>query len=103
MKNQGKIEELLADLLRSNDRLTEGQIKLVEGQAKLVEGQMDTNKKMDQLIDIVGKNFVQIDDNFKVIVRQLERMNDNIDRAIALEEKVKTLEERLSRVENKVL
>lgn len=89
MKKGRRIEELLADLLRSNDRLT--------------EGQMETNKKMDQLIDIVGNNFVQIDDNFKVMVRQLERMNDNIDRAIALEEKVKTLEERLSRVENKIL
>jgi len=62
VKSKGKTEKLLANLLKSNDSLTEGQLKLVEGQIeankkmsndsltegqlKLVEGQIEANKKM---------------------------------------------------------
>ena len=80
MKNQRSIEELLADMLRKQDRheellkaLVEGQSKIVdvqtsmmEAQIKLVESQTQTNERLDslnnrfeRLIEVLSNNWFQ--------------------------------------------
>lgn len=96
MKNESRIEELLAELLRSSDK-----------QGEQLSSLNDTVSQGFQMIgENLNKNFTQIDENFKLISQQFALMNEKLDQAIALNEKVKTFEkrmhefeERLSRVE----
>ncbi|WPP49287.1 hypothetical protein [Catalinimonas niigatensis] len=88
MKNQSKIEELLADLLKSNDR-QEGRLTNVENG---IEG----------LRKDMNNNFTHLDMNFKMMLKLFEQMNEKFDKVIDFESKFKQLEERVKSLENRV-
>jgi hypothetical protein len=70
MKNESKIEELLAELLRSSDRQGE---------------QLDTlNNTVNQGFQMIGenlnRNFTQIDENFRLISQQIEERLSRVEK-----------------------
>jgi ubiquinone biosynthesis protein UbiJ len=93
MKNEKRIEELLADLLRSSDRQEE-QLKGLT---------TEVNQGFQMLDESLNRNFTQIDENFRLITKQFELMNEKFDKVIALDEKVKEIDKRLKALENKIL
>lgn len=96
MKNERSIEELLADMLRKQDRqeallgaLVEGQSKIVdvqtsmmETQIKMAESQIQTNEQLaslnhrfERLIEVLSNNWFQriiaLEDDMEAIKRKV--------------------------------
>ncbi len=95
MKNERSIEELLADMLRKQDRqeellsalvkgqgklvegqtqLVEGQSKLVEGQIKLIESQLQTNQRIDHLENTMRVGFERVNERVDSITDRFDQL-----------------------------
>ncbi len=114
MKNQRSIEELLADMLRKQDRheellsalvggqtkLVEGQAKLVEGQIKLIEAQLLTNQRIDHLENTMRVGFERVNERVDTITDRFDQLmtilaGNWFKRIIALEDDMEAVKRKM--------
>jgi hypothetical protein len=81
MKNQRSIEELLAEMLRKQDRheellsaLVRGQSELVEGQLRLIESQLQTNQRIDHLENTMKVGFERVNERVDGITDRFDQL-----------------------------
>ena len=103
MKNERSIEELLADMLRKQDRQEELLKALVEGQSKIVEVQskmMDTQSKMVDTHAKMVEAHLQTNERLNSLTRLFDQLindlSDNWSKPIL------TLEEEMEAVKRKI-
>ena len=110
MKNERSIEELLADMLRKQDRqeallgaLVEGQSKIVDVQEKRLEAQssmMDTQSRMMETQSKMAEAQLQTNERLEGLNNRFERLinvlsNNWFQRIITLEDEMKAVKRKL--------
>lgn len=114
MKNERSVEELLADMLRKQDRqeellsalvkgqseLVEGQSKLVEGQLRLIESQLQTNQRIDRLENTMKVGFERVNERVDSITDRFDQLmtiltGNWFQRIIALEDDMEAVKRRV--------
>ena len=117
MKNERSIEELLADMLRKQDRqeallgaLVEGQSRIVDVQSKMLDAQermmdmqekmMDTQERMMGTQVKMAESIVQTNERLDSLNNRFERLievlsNNWFQRIIALEDEVEEIKRKV--------
>lgn len=95
MKEQGRIEELLAESLHRQD-------KMLEVLGTLVDTQRQTNLQVERTNDFLNKLLIRVEKveenqmeakrDFKVITQSVGQLNEQIGQLLRLEERVAALE-----------
>ena len=103
MKNERSIEELLADMLRKQDRqeallgaLVEGQSRIVDVQSKMLDMQekmMDTQVKMAESIVQTNERLDSLNNRFERLIEVLS--NNWFQRIIALEDDMEAVKRKV--------
>ncbi len=110
MKNERSIEELLADMLRKQDRqeallgaLVEGQSRIVDVQSKMLDMQermMETQSRMMETQVKMAESIVQTNERLDSLNNRFERLievlsNNWFQRIIALEDEVEEIKRKV--------
>ena len=110
MKNERSIEELLADMLRKQDRheallgaLVEGQSRIVDVQSKMLDAQermMETQSRMMETQVKMAESIVQTNERLDSLNNRFERLievlsNNWFQRIIALEDEVEEIKRKV--------